>query len=32
VKDSPLPARRVTGDLSDADRLWALLDVERDVA
>lgn len=32
VKDHPPPARRVTGDLSDPDRLWALLDVERDVA
>ena len=32
VKDHPPPARRVTGDLSDADRLWALLDVDRNSA
>jgi circadian clock protein KaiB len=27
VKDHPPPARRVTGDLADVERLWALLDV-----
>ena len=28
VKDHPPPARRVTGDLSDPERVWTLLDVE----
>ena len=28
VKETPAPARRVTGDLADLDRLWALLDLD----
>lgn len=28
VKESPAPARRVTGDLGDLDRLWTLLDLD----
>ena len=32
VKESPAPTRRVTGDLGDLDRLWALLDLDAPVA
>lgn len=28
VKESPAPARRVTGDLGDLERLWTLLDLD----
>jgi circadian clock protein KaiB len=32
VKHHPPPARRVTGDLSDPERLWTLLDIDRETA